>query len=1371
MSYPQLRDVLQTAFNDINATNDVASPQALWNDHAAAIRPLIGTEMESNFVALGEVPGATGPEEVWLPNALEAARVLRRLRQRMSADDAGHDLVGRMRAAVQLRNRPRYDRLIADLISSGGDIGEIARLAPANIEAFSSFQVDGWTRVLNAISNLENLLIIAPTGSGKTEVFLLPIIHSIARGLTNSSPQGRFVLLYPRVPLLKDQLARVLRYVWATDQRDNLNGQLIIGFQFGGVGANAEQTLQNRDVFDNGTFRVVERCPVCRQGELRVQRRNKSGVTPLACNSCEARWSTSIAKNDHNLCHPHLLVTTAESLDQFTLNPAPPFEDYLRTLTGIGFDEVHLYHSLYGVHISQLLRRLEELRGGDPLVKIGASATVSNPGNFAAKLFEGNATGSVPVHDARESPYDADSEPVGLEVVFFLQSPEGERVPGSNSTLIQTIMGAGHAVLSRDPAPPSELDKERAIVFTQSLDTVGRLSAQMNDAENVRGGGLYRFRTVQSEIALPSDTSVQGSAQLVGCPQTDPLRCTQIYHAGECWRGLLGGRNCWQEVPKLRVDPLDVRKVSAQERTNFWNGDILIATPVLEVGVDDDRIKSTIHYLPPNSVFSFIQRRGRAGRGANSTAYTLMVLGNTPSDQFYFFRRNRLINGGFELPLNPSNPRVRQLHDRLMIERNRMGQFMQQSGRTEIPRGVWSWVWDKLTSCPMLRGYYQPDFLAQQGAPWQDQKQWTKGWVQQELKKLQNTLGLRNLLRQLEEEMPAELGAVAEAALQAVDGFLQNGNPTAAEVGQRLRAVGRGIADIIYDEPPPEPELSDRLDIASNRTKDLWYALQQQTSGPSLEDTQRLHDFFVSFRRLFESDWVLLFPPGSLKIVLQAMFYLHLGTDDNPNELSCPSRMEFYTPDSYFQNVRPVVIEKRRFAQVGGVAQSDDGPMQTVGLEQEEISRLSTTLLPYMTAYRYHGAFLSTLDTRNVGMPQIMPNSGGRQIKRVTVKLNEPEGVSRGDEFEAHKVGVRALSTDDGGMQLVKMCPGCLRVFGLSRSRPCHDGLITVKLRLSPVVQRGYTAQDFTRITPNISRLDRMNGRTTILGSDVSYKRYMPNESGGWKPISRDEEFEARYDRALRYEFPSKGLRWNLSSIVSLLLEDQELAAALQDANIEERKDLNADLVVHTAAHLLVRAMSAISGVNEELLEYVCEADVREAVVWERFEGGAGLTEVVVNALQSDPMRVYSEMLASVLCPIQLAETTPSTGFDALRAELSQRWRLPADGEFLNDLLSDVQAEQASQSQTATDERPVCSKHDGCPTCVHMTYCTCRREQTSRVSRLVAEAILSACVQRSATREEVESQMVQAMSAGPSLVPPRVLWADQAGEEYDVLVF
>src|SRR5690606_15067490 len=97
--------------------------------------------------------------------------------------------------------------------------GKISRIL-ADIgqkNTYSRFQVDGWRRVLEVIGVLkhdkapESVVVVAPTGSGKTEVFLLPVIYHVASKLS-SKDVPRYVMIYPRVELLKDQVSRILKY-------------------------------------------------------------------------------------------------------------------------------------------------------------------------------------------------------------------------------------------------------------------------------------------------------------------------------------------------------------------------------------------------------------------------------------------------------------------------------------------------------------------------------------------------------------------------------------------------------------------------------------------------------------------------------------------------------------------------------------------------------------------------------------------------------------------------------------------------------------------------------------------------------------------------------------------------------------------------------------------------------------------------------------------------------------------------------------------------------------------------------------------------------------------------------------------------------
>ena len=73
---------------------------------------------------------------------------------------------------------------------------------------------------------------------------------------------------------------------------------------------------------------------------------------------------------------------------------------------------------------------------------------------------------------------------------------------------------------------------------------------------------------------------------------------------------------------------------------------------------------------------------------------------------------------------------------------------------------------------------------------------------------------------------------------------------------------------------------------------------------------------------------------------------------------------------------------------------------------------------------------------------------------------------------------------------------------------------------------------------------------------------------------------------------------------------------------------------------MLQKVIASISGVNEETLEYCFREDIGEVVVWERYEGGSGISQVFVETLQEKPSEIYQELLASVLCPVNLAETT-----------------------------------------------------------------------------------------------------------------------------------
>lgn len=1320
MSHCALGILLARLFAKLNAANAVPQPDEVWQELGQQINQLLEQDAIADkfFTNLGN--------NIQLPKALEAARILQQLRQRFNADGRANPLVGRIRAAVIEKNRPAQN---VSRSTIQGVANHIARLAPSSFENFSRFQVEGWQRVFDTINNREGIVVVAPTGSGKTEVFLMPVIYAIAQSIRhNPSHPDRFVLLYPRVALLKDQLARIFRYIYYAEQAHISSGQLslfgsnsvdrgiIVGFQFGGIFSDTQDTLDNRDIFEeDGTFKIIDRCPICSQGKLKAEgdrRRNRSrnlpsGVTLLSCDNflCSAEFRTSISKKDHAVTRPHILVTTAESLDRLYLNPKADFENYLQQLTGIVFDEVHLYYSIYGVHIHHLVRRLEELQDGRRLTRIASSATISDPSRFAAKFFYSNENHHVLVHDA--SNYEQES--AGLEIIYFLQSPEGRTFSGAAPTLIQSVMAMGHGILGND---------DRAIVFSDSLDMAGRLTAQIRDAEENKR--LWEFRIISNLIRFQNLT----------CSRTSPSECP-IYLAGECWRGILANQSCFYTNTNLREIPLVVVSVSSKQKNDFRDGDIVVATPTLEVGVDDPRIKSTIHYLPPRTVFSFIQKRGRAGRAAGEIAYTLMVLDTTPASQFYFFRRNRLINGSYELPLNPQNEVVQEMHDILQRERQQMVQYFNIAGNNTI-QGIWRWIWEKLNGCYILRRYYPQQLTDLNIYPRQPQEQTNvrrilRDWIHREKELLGNYLSLERLLDEIREESPTELNNTVQYVINAVNDFLFNQNVDINNVRQCFRRLHHELGDIYYRDDANQ-EIIEQISTIENKAQQTWLALsRQQAWGIEARHAECLYDFFRTLERLYEPR-TLNMAPDVLKIVLQAMFYLYLGLDETDEPEYYQSCIEYYIPDAYFLAVKPIVIEVRYRAKT--VQQS---PPKLI---QESLTELSTTFIPYKPVYRYHtDRDLSVLDIEH--HPDWV--SDDRQTVTVTVRLRA-EGVTREGILFPKKVYVKPLRSDDKGQQIVKFCPRCYAIHGFDRNHcTCNEMLYNVKLYAEPIVQRSYQASVEPRpITVSFRIVEQMRGTTTVRGSSVEARRvFLEPQRDNYIPLKGDANrfrFDALYDTPIQYGIPTKGIIWSLAEILNTILQDDNLRQRVERVVVEgQHKELNEDLVLHTASHLLHRAIADISGVNEQELEYWTDINHREVIVWERYEGGAGISEVFENRLRTNPEEVYEDLLSSVLCPVDLAENQNWTSAEELRAALTQNWNLPTNSQFLDRVVEEAQAErhvQIQQQEQDEEERMVCREHDGCPACIHTTYCTERNEQVLKVSRLVGEAILRCFVQR-----------------------------------------
>ena len=217
----------------------------------------------------------------------------------------------------------------------------------------------------NAINKGEDVVIVAPTAQGKTEGFILPIIRQILISVQESFKN-------PGVRALLIYPTKAL----ARDQFDKIKQ----------LGKASGLTVS---LFD---------------GDISEDARSKIYADP-----------PDILLTNPDVLHYHLGWT------QSRLTPL------LRTVKFVVLDEIHLYTGSMGANVYYIMKRLEMESG--KFQKIGASATVANPKEFAevlfdseVKLIESKNAKRGPVHFLIYYPETRSKYSMIVDIVSWLQS-------------------------------------------------------------------------------------------------------------------------------------------------------------------------------------------------------------------------------------------------------------------------------------------------------------------------------------------------------------------------------------------------------------------------------------------------------------------------------------------------------------------------------------------------------------------------------------------------------------------------------------------------------------------------------------------------------------------------------------------------------------------------------------------------------------------------------------------------------------------------------------------------------------------------------------------------------------------------------------
>lgn len=612
----------------------------------------------------------------------EIARELRYVKQRFAPEDADKRpfLVRSLKLETRDRHKPERDEKLSDVFEAAKkqawckedhikalDIVERGlRSLWGDAPQVAGFQKRSFLSIFSSWFGFgaDTFVISADTGSGKTEAAVLPMIAAALVEKIQGANGCRAIVTYPRIRLATNQAQRLVGYLATI--ADEKNGALLtIGIQSGEIPRKFENLHQSfidlgwqQISHDRYCFPLFP-CPeeTCGAPLTLEVGTGVSGADRLKCTICQWTFGGWIGSKD-NLAQrpPTFFLPTTESLHQWMHDPryGNIFGDdpSLSPPRAIVADEIHLYSHIHGAQVGYALRRLlgrclyNATSDLSPLA-VGMSATLGNPSESWGRLV-----GREEIEVISPNAGEASENPRGREYFYFVQ-PEVESrgldIAGASST-IQSLMCLTHNMRRRRGKDGGF----RSLVFLDSIDKLRRLHAAYLDAEE--GKQLSHLRTSQF-----GDDPATGAPITKCCKQ--PLGCDH-FRKGECW--WFAANDTRQESVAGRLKPESPLRVSQRPVYSGVGGnvqdlveesDTIFTTSSLEVGFDDPNMTLVYQHYSPQNLASFIQRKGRGGRGIDDRPITGVTLSiYSPRDTWWFRQPAKMINpSGFDVPLNADN--------------------------------------------------------------------------------------------------------------------------------------------------------------------------------------------------------------------------------------------------------------------------------------------------------------------------------------------------------------------------------------------------------------------------------------------------------------------------------------------------------------------------------------------------------------------------------------------------------------------------------------------------------------------------------------------------------------------------------------------
>ena len=545
-------------------------------------------------------------------------------------------------------------------------------------------------------------LIWFPTGGGKTEAYLgLSAFSIFFRRLCNPNDEGVHVLMRYTLRLLTaQQFQRASGLIVAMEYLRRANpGQLgktpfSIGIWLGGATTpntrdDAIQTYRSLSKGERGAANkfVISRCPWCGAQMGPVKSLHKAPASISKCPGYERSGPTIVFKCTDPVCdfasglpihvidediyahRPTLVIGTVDKFAMLAWRPAA------RNIFGIGDngermcsppgliiqDELHLISGPLGSVVGLYEGVIEELctdRRGEVHIRpklVSSTATIRRYEDQVRSLYgrESVALFPPPGIDAGDS-FFARYEAVGAGIPTAGRKYVGIHAPGLGS--MQTVQVRTFATLLQAPMPLGGKQEQdpwwTLLAFFNSLRELGTtLSLLQSDIPDYENALRARY----------------------GLKHADMRRFRHIME--------LTGRLRGDEVQEA-IDSLDVPADSAVAKPV----DVCLASNIIEVGIDIDRLSLICIVGQPKTTSQYIQVTGRIGRRRDRPGLVVTIYGaSKPRDRSHFERfrsyHERLYAQVEPTSVTPFSPPVldRALHAV-------MAAFARQAGTSDAAR-------------------------------------------------------------------------------------------------------------------------------------------------------------------------------------------------------------------------------------------------------------------------------------------------------------------------------------------------------------------------------------------------------------------------------------------------------------------------------------------------------------------------------------------------------------------------------------------------------------------------------------------------------------------------------------------------------------